>query len=229
MTKRRVSNLLALAVLSCLAEKPMHPYEISTTLRTRGKEQSIKLNYGALYSVVAALEKHGLVEQQETVRRGRRPERTVYAITEEGLAEFQDWLAELVSTPVREYTSLEAGLSLLAGLSPDEAARLLQERVVRLRIELGSADAALEVSREQRLPELFTVEVELRRAMLDAEIRFVTRLAERISSGELGGVEWWRRIHQLREQGLTLGEIFADPVKHLGREAADVVPFTGTG
>src|SRR5690242_3878790 len=108
MMRRRVSNLLALAVLSCLAEKPMHPYEISTTLRTRGKEHSIKLNYGALYSVVAALEKHGLVEQQETVRKGRRPERTVYAITEEGLAEFQDWLAELVSTPVREYTSLEA-------------------------------------------------------------------------------------------------------------------------
>jgi len=52
MSKRRVSNLLALAVLACLVERPMHPYEISTTLRTRGKEQSIKLNYGSLYSVV---------------------------------------------------------------------------------------------------------------------------------------------------------------------------------
>jgi len=27
----------------------MHPYEISTTLRTRGKEQSIKLNYGSCW------------------------------------------------------------------------------------------------------------------------------------------------------------------------------------
>ena len=52
MTRRRVSNPLALAVLGCLSERPMHPYEISTTLRTRGKEQSIKLNYGSLYSVV---------------------------------------------------------------------------------------------------------------------------------------------------------------------------------
>ena len=55
MTRRRVSNPLALAVLACLTERPMHPYEISTTLRTRGKEQSIKLNYGSLYAVVEAL------------------------------------------------------------------------------------------------------------------------------------------------------------------------------
>src|SRR6266496_2920327 len=128
MTRRRVSNPLALAVLSCLIERPMHPYEISTTLRERGKEASIKLNYGSLYSVVEALQKHKLIEAQETVRAGRRPERTVYAITDTGLAEFQDWLAELLSVPVKEFTSLEAGLSLMPGLTPDEVARLFETR-----------------------------------------------------------------------------------------------------
>src|SRR5947209_5739763 len=108
MTRRRVSNPLALAVLGCLSERPMHPYEISTTLRTRGKENSIKLNYGSLYSVVESLQKHGLIKSEETVREGRRPERTVYSITESGTAEFEDWLAELLSTPTREFTSLEA-------------------------------------------------------------------------------------------------------------------------
>ena len=37
----------------------MHPYEMSTTLRERHKEESIKLNYGSLYSVVSSLEKYG--------------------------------------------------------------------------------------------------------------------------------------------------------------------------
>ena len=46
MTRRRVSNPLALAVLGCLGERPMHPYEVSQTLRHRGKEKSIRLNYG---------------------------------------------------------------------------------------------------------------------------------------------------------------------------------------
>ena len=53
MTRRRVNNPLALAVLACLGERPMHPYEISTMLRSRGKDQSIKLNYGSLYAVVS--------------------------------------------------------------------------------------------------------------------------------------------------------------------------------
>src|SRR5947209_19661564 len=91
-TRRRVSNPLGLAVLGCLSERPMHPYEISTTLRTRGKERSIKLNYGSLYAVVESLQKHGLIASRETTRAGRRPERTVYEITDAGVGELEDWL-----------------------------------------------------------------------------------------------------------------------------------------
>jgi DNA-binding PadR family transcriptional regulator len=225
VTRRRVSNPLALAVLSCLSERPMHPYEISTTLRTRGKEQSIKLNYGSLYSVVDSLARHGLVEAQETVREGRRPERTVYAITAAGAAEFEDWLAELISTPVREYTSLEAGLSLLAGLSPDEAARLLAERTGKLRIEIASVDATLAYTTEQRLPELFVVEVRFRRAMLAAELDFTAELAERIRTGAMPGTDLWRRFHELAADGVTFAEITADPHTYLGEEAARLGPF----
>jgi DNA-binding PadR family transcriptional regulator len=142
VSRRRVSNPLALAVLSCLTERPMHPYEISTTLRSRGKEDSIKLNYGSLYAVVESLSKHGLIASRETTREGRRPERTVYEITEAGVTECEDWLAELLSTPVREYTSLEAGLSLLPVLPPDEVARLLSERAERRRGRRRSSRAS---------------------------------------------------------------------------------------
>src|SRR5919205_909308 len=158
MTRRRVSNPLALAVLSCLHERPMHPYEISTTLRTRGKEQSIKLNYGSLYAVVESLQKHGLIRARETTREGRRPERTVYEITPAGQDEFEDWLAELLSTPVRDFTSLEAGLSLMPGLPPDEVARLLEERAAKLRTELRALDAMFAEAQDFGLPELVLVE-----------------------------------------------------------------------
>jgi DNA-binding PadR family transcriptional regulator len=224
MAKRRVSNPLALAVLSCLSERPMHPYEISSTLRTRGKEQSIKLNYGSLYAVVESLTKHGMISTRETTRTGRRPERTVYEITPAGVAEFEDWLAELLSTPVRDYTSLEAGLSLMAGLPPDEVSRLLGERVVALRMELGALAAAEQVGDEFGLPELLTVEGRFRHAMLSAELDFVTDLAARIRSGELGGAKVWRRMHELRADGVSFEEILADPVGHLGPEAQILVP-----
>lgn len=69
--RRPVSSPLALAVLAQLAEGPMHPYEIAATLRSRGKEHSIKLNYGSLYTVVDNLAKHGLIEAVEARREGR--------------------------------------------------------------------------------------------------------------------------------------------------------------
>jgi DNA-binding PadR family transcriptional regulator len=218
MSRRRVSNPLALAVLSCLAERPMHPYEISTTLRTRGKEKSIKLNYGSLYAVVDSLQKHGLVEPKETLREGRRPERTVYAITPAGYVEFEDWLSELLAVPTREFTSLEAALSLMGGLRPGEVARLLDERVGRLTIELRSDRTTLDVAREQGVPDMFLVEGLLRIAMLEAEMRFVEQLVHDIRSGELPGVTTWATLHDLLAEGHTAEEIFADPIRYLGEE-----------
>ena len=203
MTRRRVSNPLALAVLGCLTERPMHPYEISTTLRSRGKEQSIKLNYGSLYSVVESLQKHGLISARETTREGRRPERTVYEITEAGTAECEDWLAELLLTPVRDFTSLEAGLSLMPLLEPDEVARLLDGRAERLRIERRTIDAGHAEAAAIGLPELFIVEGLYRRAMLVAELDFITTLAARIRSNDFGGTSGWRRMHELRAEGVS--------------------------
>jgi DNA-binding PadR family transcriptional regulator len=219
-----VSNPLALAVLGCLAERPMHPYEISSTLRTRGKEQSIKLNYGSLYAVVDSLQKHGLITARETTREGRRPERTVYEITSSGLEEFEDWLAELLSTPVRDFTSLEAGLSLMPGLPPAEVARLLGERAERLRTEIRALDAMFAEVTERKLPELFSVESRFRRAMLSAELDFVTSLAADIAAGTFPGTGLWRRLHELRDEGVPWEQVLADPVAHLGEEAAAIPP-----
>ncbi len=48
------------------------------------RSKSIKLNYGSLYTVVDNLAKHGLIEAVEARREGRRPERTVYRLTDTG-------------------------------------------------------------------------------------------------------------------------------------------------
>jgi len=219
-----VANPLALAVLSCLLERPMHPYEISTTLRERGKEQSIKLNYGSLYSVVESLQRFGLIQARETSREGRRPERTVYAITEEGEHEFTEWLTELLSTPVKEFTSLEAGLSLMPGLPPDDVAGLLESRAEKLRTEVNSLESMHEGARAQGLPELFLIESIYRVRMLSAELEFVTSLAHDIRSDTMPGTKAWRRIHELRAEGVGLETIFADPVRYLGEEGRALQP-----
>ncbi|HEY4457976.1 MAG TPA: PadR family transcriptional regulator, partial [Pseudonocardiaceae bacterium] len=139
--RRKVGNLLALAVLSTVIQRPMHPYEIASFLKTRGKDRDMPIKWGSLYTVVANLEKHGFIEATENVRSGSRPERTIYRITEAGTEELRDWTGELISTPVAEQTSFEAGLSVLGALHPDEAIRLLQVRLDTLTTSLAQQRA----------------------------------------------------------------------------------------
>ena len=130
--RRKVSNLMALSLLSLLTERPMYPYEMASKLREYGKDQSIKINWGSLYTVVQNLEKHGFIEAVEVAREGRQPERTTYRITEAGRDELKDWLRELLSEPEREYTRFEAALGECGILAPDELIGLLRQRLEAL-------------------------------------------------------------------------------------------------
>lgn len=219
MSKRVVANPLALAVLSCLWERPMYPYEMTTTMKERGKEDSIRLNFGSLYSVIKSLEKHGFIRVAQTEREGNRPERVVYAITDAGRAEAEEWLHELVEIPVKEYPAIETGLSLLPMLPPETAAVLLESRRDRLGSELAERRAIAEEVRA--LPELFMVESQYRIAVLDAERDFVADLAARIRDRSIGGYGWWEQLHRLLGQGVSM-EVLSGRIAagDFGEEAA---------
>ena len=197
MPTRSRTNPLALAVLACLYERPMHPYEVAQTLRQRAKHESIRLNYGSLYSVVEGLDRRGLIRARETLREGRRPERTVYEITDTGARELVEWLSDLVSTPVKEYLQFEAALSLLPVLSPEEAVSLLTERCEALRLRITTMRAARASAVESLgLPRLFWIEEEYVEHLYEAELEWVERLAKDVEGGSLEGIEQWRSFHQ---------------------------------
>jgi DNA-binding PadR family transcriptional regulator len=195
MAKSKRSNPLALAVLACLQERAMHPYEMATTMRQRGKHESIKLNYGSLYTVVQSLERAGLIEAQETEREGRRPERTVYRLLDAGRIELIDWLSEMLSTPAKEFTQFEAGLSLLPCLPPDDVLALLGDRAQAIENALVAERSVCDHAYQQGLPRLFAVESEYRISMREAELAFVHALAADIRSGTFGGLDLWRGYH----------------------------------
>jgi DNA-binding PadR family transcriptional regulator len=196
MASRNRSNPLALAVLICLYERPMHPYEVATTLRQRNKHESVRLNYGSLYAVVASLEKRGLIAAQETMRAGRLPERTVYALTDNGRIETHDWLTYLISTPVKDYPAFEAALSFLPALPPDDVAALLAERAQALEVEMARAHASRQFVEKAGLPRLFWVEDEFRNMLRETELTYIRRLIADIESGSLEGLDWWRAVHE---------------------------------
>jgi DNA-binding PadR family transcriptional regulator len=199
VTRRTVNNPLGLAVLALLKEKAMHPYQMATTLRDRAKEQSIKINYGSLYTVIGALVREGLVLARETIREGARPERTVYVLTEKGAGELVDWMSELLSAPAKEYPRFEAALSLMPVLPPHDVARLLEQRVERLGAEVAMLRSTLQGARQQGLERLFLIESEYEIAMREAELTWVISLVELIR-GSRAFTRPWRAFHAPRSR-----------------------------
>ncbi len=196
--RRKVGNLLALSLLTLLTERPMYPYEMAATLRHRGKDQSMKINWGSLYTVVQNLEKHGFIETVEVGREGRQPERTTYQITDAGRAELKDWLRELISEPEREYTRFEAALAECAVLSPRELTDLLRQRLDTLEAGIAEHQAGLETW-GAGLPRLFLIESEYHLALRRAETEWVRSLLKEFTDGTFPGLEDWQRFHDTGE------------------------------
>jgi DNA-binding PadR family transcriptional regulator len=209
----QLSNPLALAVLALLFERPMHPYEMAATLKERHKEESIKLRYGSLYTVIDALLARGFIVAKEVSREGKRPERTVYALTGAGLDGLRDWMRDLLRHPSKEFTQFEAALSLMPVLPPDEAVTLLRGRALHLsgRVwqmegqlgELAGQDLGTLTDQNlpaplarQKFPPLFVVESEFRLAMVKAELAFVSELVRRITEDGWGPVALWRDLQR---------------------------------
>ncbi|GIF17616.1 PadR family transcriptional regulator [Paractinoplanes tereljensis] len=191
--RRKVGNPMALGVLSAVAFRQMHPYEMAAALKGWGKERDLQIKWGSLYTVVGNLAKHGLIAEVESVRAGKRPERTVYRITEAGRAELIDWTRELLSTAEPESPRFRSGLSVLPVLSPDEVVTLLQQRLEAVGRAIEAATTTLA---EEQVPRLFLIEVEYDRAMLRAEASWMRSLLDELESGTLPGQDDWRRFHE---------------------------------
>lgn len=186
------SNPLALAVLVCLGERPMHLYEVASTLRERRKHESVRLNYGSLYAVASSLERRTLIAPAGTERAGNRPERTIYELTAAGAEELRDWLGSLLASPAPEFTGFEAALSFLPAIAPDAVLVLLDQRIAALESSLGEEPGARDPA---ATPRLFWIEEEYRQQLRRAQLEYVRALRGDIASGALDGIDWWRSIH----------------------------------
>lgn len=182
---RSARDLIALTVLALLTERPMHPYEMQRLMHTRHKDFATG-KARSFYDAVNRLLRDGLVEPLETTREGKRPERTVYQITDEGREEFDAWLGELIETPATEWPVFTVAVSFLAYLTPRQAAQRLAGRAVTLEGAIAGLDTALRALQEQlHLPRLFLLEQEHTRVLRQAELEWVRALIADVRAGRL--------------------------------------------
>jgi DNA-binding PadR family transcriptional regulator len=204
--RRKVGNLLALAILSTLVERSMHPYEMASILKARGKDRDMGIKWGSFYTVVRNLGKHGFIEAVESSRDGARPERTVYRITDSGRDELLDWLRELLAELAPEEPKFVAGLSVMAWLGPDEVIALLRTRLVALDEEIAAGRAELTRLLEE-VPRLMLLEVEYHLAIRAAEAEWVRSILGELTSGSMPGLAEWRTYHETGELPAEVAEL----------------------
>jgi DNA-binding PadR family transcriptional regulator len=186
-TEPEAISTLALSILELLDEQPMHPYEMASKMRARHHDEFIRLNFGTLYHTVDVLERNGWILPVEREKEGRRPERTIYKLTEPGREALTRTLADLLRQPRREYPQFAAGLMFMHHLQAPVAATHLKERAVTLDGTVAKLEMVLRELRGHGLGRLALIELEHKIAMLDFERNGARGLAKEIEEGRL---EW---------------------------------------
>lgn len=188
---------LATVVLTLLVEHPMHPYEATYHFRVRHVEDYVKVRTGSLYHSFEQLQRKGLIEPVEVERAGRRPERTVYRITDEGRAACAEAVARLVTDPVNEYTHFEAGLVTIAHLGRIETIRALRERALLLRARAAQHRTIRDEHLQQNLPRVFLLEIDFEVDRCITQAAWCDRTADALESGD---IEWPDRLPEEVEE-----------------------------
>jgi DNA-binding PadR family transcriptional regulator len=186
-------------VLSLLNERAMHPYEMRSLMRERRHDRAFRIRESSVYDTVARLAERGFIEPVEVNREGRRPERTVYAITEAGRDELLVWLWDLASEPSAEYPAFAAPLMFIYSLGKDRAIAALQQRAARLEAEISSSDAYRRafLADLPDFPRIFGIEDEYAQAMRTAELAWVRATVAELRDGTFP----WPAVDELKQAG----------------------------
>jgi DNA-binding PadR family transcriptional regulator len=177
-----------MTVLLLLAEEPMHPYGLRQRIQDWGKDQVVNVTQrNAIYQTIDRLERDGLIIARGTSRQERRPERTVYSATEEGVALARKWVLRMLATPARVYPEFPAALAFLPAVPRQEALAALRRRTAALQQAID--DLAKEVdSRVAEVPggvdRIYLIEVDYLLVMWRAELAWVRGLIAELVEGE---------------------------------------------
>jgi DNA-binding PadR family transcriptional regulator len=176
---------VALSVLNLLNERPMHPYEMRVLIRERGHDRAFRIRESSVYDTVSRLADRGYIEPVEVSREGRRPERTVYAITEAGRDELDAWLWELASEPAEEYPSFAAPLMFIYTLGRDRTIAAFTQRAAKLDAQVSASDAYRQAFGTELpdFPRVFAIEEEYAQAMRRAEIAWLRSTITELRDG----------------------------------------------
>ncbi|MPY30037.1 PadR family transcriptional regulator [Streptomyces adustus] len=185
MPRRALDNPIVVAVLGLLLEQPSHPHQMLAELRRRSDNHAAAITRGTLYNTVAALTEAGWLASQGRQRSGNRPERTVYALTEEGRHELVRRLDFQIRNPEREFTQFLGAVTYLGALGVSGAEKALAERARRLRQRTAADEERLAEALATGVPRLHVIETEYALCLARAEETWIGSVIDDLRTGAL--------------------------------------------
>lgn len=198
---------IELLVLSTLARRPMHGYEVKIELRYRHVRWWARCEHGHLYAALARLEREGHIAP--VGEEGGRKKR-VFAVTEGGRAHLRAMLESVGEDEDGPYFDVDLFLAGAFTLPREAALALLSKRADAMQVRLTEA-AALQAAMAGKVPAAALLIMEHRAGHLRHEIAFTEHAHKTLAA--------------LPEWGAFLGD---EPIESfLARQAVSLEDGTG--
>jgi DNA-binding PadR family transcriptional regulator len=175
-----------LAILSLIAERPRHGYEIEEVIEARGMRGWTDIGFSSIYYLLKKLTGAGLLVQAAGESE-RGPARKVYSITESGSAALRDGTRDALTDIDGSERDLMLGLANLPVLSPAEVIDALRTRLERLHERRKGIASQMAV--QQPLPDHVTALFDYSLTSIDAQIAWLESFIGRLGADEIAWPE----------------------------------------
>ncbi|MRS03985.1 PadR family transcriptional regulator, partial [bacterium] len=118
-----------LPILSLIAERPRHGYELEQIIEERGMRNWTDVAFSSIYFLLNGLVKKGLASSTLQPAAGRGPAKKVFSATPQGYKALHDGIYLAISIADHDNQRFLLGLSCLPLLSPEETQKAFQERM----------------------------------------------------------------------------------------------------
>lgn len=121
-----------LALLSLLAENPMHGYQIEQIIEERGMREWTEIGFSSIYYILDKLKHKGWLSSSLEPNPGKGPVRQIYRLTASGKKVWKEACLNALRSPHRSFSNFHLGLSNLEALDPQEVSIALGEHRFQL-------------------------------------------------------------------------------------------------
>ncbi len=117
-----------LTILSLIAEKDCHGYEIESLIEERGMREWTEIGFSSIYYILKKLEKKKLIKGKMVRQAGPGRSRVVYHISAAGRKALRASTLEALSVPHRSSSPMQLGLANLPAVAKHEALAALRQQ-----------------------------------------------------------------------------------------------------